>query len=494
MMNERVGEEKMKNTALRRAALALAHPLTVGAIAVLLLNDQVLRWRWPSWITGKLGDVAWLFFAPLAVALVIALILPRRMPSRSHWVMALAVGLVGVPFALGNVWSPAMDAMRAVYRTALGSEPLMVSDPTDLLTLPVLFLSWRWWHSIDVTGEGVPRRAWGLLILASLATLGNAAAPDYGILCLREKNGEIVAAGGPWQFQGPFVSRDGGLTWREEPEMREDVECLEQPKPQTLEIPESSEIYRFEPGVRVELSRDGGQTWATEVNLGGHDARAAYRRVLQGGGDDMGPGPLDALFDPRTDNVILAMGREGILVSTSPGQWEWVAVGRYEYIPLETVGQVAVLLQGEIWLAAALALVAFAGWNSRVDRRWAAGLVVALGVIWLAVAVAARPAIASGYLAGFAILPALVVTLLSLPLALWRGWRGYRQAPAMLLRAAAFGLGAGVLYLAPFVLWGFGIVSRYHQALLGAVALVAVPLLPGAYSILRTRRADQEAT
>lgn len=200
----------------------------------------------------------------------------------------------------------------------------MVPDPTDLLTLPVLFLSWQWWHSIDVTGEGVPRRAWGLLVLASLATLGNATAPDYGIVYLREKNGEIVAAGGPWQFQGPFISRDGGLTWREEPALGGDMECPEQPKPQTLQIPESSEVYRFEPGVRVELSRDGGRTWATEIDLGGHDARA------------------------------------------------------------------------------------------------------------------------------------------------------------------------GLLYLTPFILWGFGIVSRYHQALLGAVVLVAVPLLPGAYGIMRTRRADHE--
>ncbi len=62
----------------------------------------------------------------------------------------------------------------------------------------------------------------------------------------------------------------------------------------------------------------------------------------------------------------------------------------------------------------------------------------------------------------------------------------------MPLWAAAFGLGAGLLYLLPFILWGFGTVLRYHHAFLIAVVLVAAPLLPGAYCIIRTRRAGHE--
>lgn len=478
----------MENRALSRAALALAHPLTATAILVLLVNDTVLRWRWPSWVTGKLGDVAWLFFAPLAVAFVLALIMPRRMSRRSHRVALLAVGLVAIPYALGNAWPAAMNAMRALYRTVLGRDALMVSDPTDLMVMPVLFLTWRWWHSTDVTGEGVPRRAWGLLLLASLATLGNAAAPDYGIVCLRERNGEIVAAGGPWHFEGPFVSGDGGVTWSEEPAVGREVECPEQTKPQTLEVPESSQVYRFEPAVRVALSRDGGRTWRTEIDLGGQEAREAYRRSVQGGTDDMGPGPLDALFDARTGNLILAMGREGVLVRTSDGQWEWVAVGGYQYVPLEGLDQVAVLLRGEMWLAVALTLVVFAGWSSRMSHRWGAWLVIGLGFVWLAVAVTARPATVSGYVSVVAFFPTIALALLGLPLAVWQGWRAYRASPSLLLGAAAVGLGAGLLYLTPFVLWGFGIVPRYRQALPVALFLVTLPLLPGAYGIIRTRR------
>ncbi len=77
----------MANMALRRSLRALAHPLSLGAILLLLVNDQLIRWRWPSWWTGKAGDVAWLFFAPFALAAIIALLLPRRLgliskPSR----------------------------------------------------------------------------------------------------------------------------------------------------------------------------------------------------------------------------------------------------------------------------------------------------------------------------------------------------------------------------------------------------------------------------
>jgi hypothetical protein len=38
-------------------------------MAVLLLNDHLFRIHWPGWWTGKLGDFAWLFFFPFALAL-----------------------------------------------------------------------------------------------------------------------------------------------------------------------------------------------------------------------------------------------------------------------------------------------------------------------------------------------------------------------------------------------------------------------------------------
>ncbi len=482
----------MENRALKQALLTLAHPLTVGAVLVLLLNDVVLRWRWSSWMTGKLGDVAWLFFAPLAAAVVVALVLPRRLPHRSTWVGALALGLVAVPFTLGNTWPAALEGMRTVYRQVLGSEPSMVGDPSDLLALPVLFLTWGLWRSVDVTSRRAPRRAWALLLLASLATLGNGAAPDYGILCLSRMDGEVAATGGPWQPEHAFLSDDGGLTWREGPRAGEELACPEPPKPRTLEVPGSSETYRFERGVRIEVSRDGGQTWTTAFDLGGLEARTAYRQTVQGTSDTLGPGPFDALIDPTTGNLVLAMGREGVLMRTADGEWEWAAVGPYRYVPLETIDQVAVLLQGEIWLAVALALVTFAGWSSQMRGPWAVGLVVALGLAWCVTATAARPATVTGYVSPLAFFPTVALALLAIPLAAWQGWRGYKASATVPLGAAVMGLGAGAAYLAPLVLWGFGLVPRYTQALWGALVLVALSWVPVAYQVIRGQRWGEE--
>ena len=467
----------MPNQALRRATLALTHPVPVGALAVLLLNDLVLRWRWPCWVTGKLGDVAWLLSAPLAAAVVAALVLPRRMSRRSTWVIAIGLALVAVPFALGNAWPPALAAMRDVYRGLFGRQPLMVGDPSDLLTLPALYLPWRVWRSTHGVVERVPRCAWGVLLLASLATLGNAAAPDYGIACLHERQGEIVAVGGPFASELAFVSRDGGLTWSEESNGAGALACPEQPKPQTLSVPSSEVVYRFEPGVRVERSADGGRTWTAAFDLRGNDARAAYRRKAQGASDPVGAGPLDALYDPTTGHLILAMGREGVLVRTAGGQWRWVALDKYRYVPLETVDQLALLLQGEIALAVGLALVVFAAWNSQLRSKWAVALIAVVGLAWSATAIGLRPAVLGGYWADLALFPAVIVALLALPLAVWQGWRGFRARPTLLLRAAALAIALAALYLGPFVLWGLGSVPRYGQAL--GIAVLPLIVLVG---------------
>ena len=50
----------MGNGAYRRAFASLAHPLTISAVVLLLANDFIFRRLWPSWVTGKLGDAAWL--------------------------------------------------------------------------------------------------------------------------------------------------------------------------------------------------------------------------------------------------------------------------------------------------------------------------------------------------------------------------------------------------------------------------------------------------
>jgi hypothetical protein len=54
------------NLVFRHAVISLSHPVSIGAIMLLLFNDHIWRRVALSWITGKIGDFAWLIFALLA--------------------------------------------------------------------------------------------------------------------------------------------------------------------------------------------------------------------------------------------------------------------------------------------------------------------------------------------------------------------------------------------------------------------------------------------
>ena len=89
-----------QNRTLSVSLSLLSHPISVGAMLLLLFNDHILRINWPSWWTGKLGDFAWLFFFPYALGVVVALIIPARVPAQAGLVSSLAFGLTGGVFIL----------------------------------------------------------------------------------------------------------------------------------------------------------------------------------------------------------------------------------------------------------------------------------------------------------------------------------------------------------------------------------------------------------
>ncbi|WP_433933118.1 hypothetical protein AB3662_02830 [Sorangium cellulosum] len=115
---------------------SLLHPLWFGALALLVLNDHALKGSGllPGWLTGKLSDFAGLLVAPAVLAALL------RVSSRR--------GFLGAHLATGAVFSAiklAPEAARAVEALmALTPLPWRITvDPTDLIALPVLFLSYR---------------------------------------------------------------------------------------------------------------------------------------------------------------------------------------------------------------------------------------------------------------------------------------------------------------------------------------------------------------
>ncbi|RMG11865.1 MAG: hypothetical protein D6729_17430 [Deltaproteobacteria bacterium] len=118
-------------------------PLPLLAVGVLALNDHVLKGSGllPGWVTGKLSDLAGLFFFPLFLSALVGLV-TRRPATRRRLVLACL--FTGLGFALLQLSAPVAAAYLWVHRALfpfLG--PLDVTqDATDLVALSMLPLAY----------------------------------------------------------------------------------------------------------------------------------------------------------------------------------------------------------------------------------------------------------------------------------------------------------------------------------------------------------------
>lgn len=116
-------------------ARALLTPLWLGSLALLMLNDHVLKGAGvlPGWATGKLSDFAGLIVAPVLFATVL------RVHGRRA--MALCYAAVGLVFAAIQL-SPVAAATWSELMGLFGVPWAITMDPTDLLALGVLPVAW----------------------------------------------------------------------------------------------------------------------------------------------------------------------------------------------------------------------------------------------------------------------------------------------------------------------------------------------------------------
>ena len=105
----------------QRAASALMHPVTLGALGVLLINDLLFKALWPgAWIPGKLSDLAWMMFAPPVLAFLLSF-LARRSAAGQRATFLLAY--VGLPllYAAFNTFAPVHDVVLRVLGVLAGT-------------------------------------------------------------------------------------------------------------------------------------------------------------------------------------------------------------------------------------------------------------------------------------------------------------------------------------------------------------------------------------
>lgn len=140
----------------------MLHAAPLGALALLVLNDRWWKRAYPSFVTGKLSDVAGLIFFPLLLQAMweIARAFAGASWGPSRRALLVAVVATAVVFGLAKTWPP----MNALVRTgdAALRWPLrlawavaqhapappvgrsaLVLDPTDLAALPALLLGLR---------------------------------------------------------------------------------------------------------------------------------------------------------------------------------------------------------------------------------------------------------------------------------------------------------------------------------------------------------------
>jgi hypothetical protein len=128
----------------------LVRPLAVLALITLIVNDHILKPRWPGLLTGKLSDLAGLVFLPL---LIIALYEVARAALGRPWqVSERGVVVIVVAVALGFAVTKLSTGVAATYGDLLGwlrwplighwRQVAISRDPTDILCTPGAIVAW----------------------------------------------------------------------------------------------------------------------------------------------------------------------------------------------------------------------------------------------------------------------------------------------------------------------------------------------------------------
>jgi photosystem II stability/assembly factor-like uncharacterized protein len=134
----------------------LASPLGIASVALLIANDHVFKQVAPSAITDKLGDFAGLFFAPFVLLLVIGA-LPLRLSSRAELHFARgAYAVVAAMFVALKASAASAAVLVSLLTAVLGRQAFIVIDPTDLIALAVLPLSFVVWDRMRTESSAAP--------------------------------------------------------------------------------------------------------------------------------------------------------------------------------------------------------------------------------------------------------------------------------------------------------------------------------------------------
>lgn len=485
-------QEQRSTSAVTVACRGLTSVFAVVGLLVLILNDHWLKQSLPGVVTGKLSDLGGLAFFPFLLGVAIGLVVrDPRCAAR------VAFGLTGAVFALVKLLPAGAEAASAFLST-VGVPSSIVADPTDLVALVVLLPGWRLWRRLEVSHG--PRHsstlpAYAIVPLALVATVATSCLQPDVVRQLVVSDGVLRADLG----SGTARSEDGGRTWtREEYDPDDRLPAYTGHDARVVCEPVSSTCYRVRGEPMVEVSHDGGATWAIAWQIP-PDRREFVRRSEQRNAGCSGGGASVAadgeLVEVGGDHVfVAALQSEGVVVGTAGGEWRQVAVG--DAAPEPLTGTMA-FIEPE---AAATGLVVLLGllvglgvserrrrehmpWVAETNLRLGVGLGITVGVaavvgVFFTVAGLLGGGLAIAGQGPFGFTAAVVVAILAVgavATARLIRTRAKMADPAAPYRALAAAALAWAASFAPFAGWSAGLVT-YRAAFALCVVLIAVTL------------------
>jgi hypothetical protein len=457
----------MGNAEFRKATALLYQPLTIFSILILFINDHLLRIYFPSWITGKLGDIAWLYFSPFALAALISLIIPHSQKYRSKLIPAISFGLIFSLFTFANT-SIYFNQLLVQFASSLFKTAIIITlDPSDLLALPSLGIACIHWREFKPQPGNSYQPAFLLLSICTLLTIANSSYVDSGIVCVNIHDGKLIAAANTRQI---FESDDSGYTWQGIPAL--DYEFCDPWKSEQqnfFNLNDGQILYRISDSGLFEISENGGDQWSiTFQSVILSQAEITY--INQTGVFPYSPGPFSAVYDPETGNVIFAMGDAGILIHQSDGAWIEVPIDNYNR-PVLTNSKIPNLISLEIALAISFLLIcSLAPYLLFKAKIWQRVLLLLFFMGFLFLPIWMKPALVQvgyGKVIAFFIPVFLICTFIFALLTVFfdrKNMLSYLPLPVLI------GFIGSLVFITPFFLWGLNIIPSYEISL--AISMV----------------------
>ncbi|MGI9603088.1 MAG: hypothetical protein ACR2QE_14470 [Acidimicrobiales bacterium] len=311
-------------------ARVLAHPLVIALVVAWALNDHVLKATFGGPVTGKVSDVAGLVVFPLLVGTL--------WPGARPWVVGTAVTVTF--YTVINLSQWASDLTAAGLGVLVGPSSL-TADHSDLLVLPsVLAVSVITSHPPTARwAGGVGRGVLAVGLLTTVATSRIDEGTEHVLGVEGAPNGVAVAISPLLDEDEPPTCTDvwssaDGRAWVR---LENRSSCPRRPRrPATPPVPLSAQTachadqttcFRVGDGV-VERSTDGGTAWSVVWRWPSDRGRFDWRWCPLGCAyESRGPHAVAVATLARSETVVVALGNEGVLLSSDGLTWENVAVG-----------------------------------------------------------------------------------------------------------------------------------------------------------------------